>query len=369
LDNVIFEIVNEAAIETAPWQYDMINYIHDYEANTYGTRHPIGMTTVANESPIFEGFQRGSFDSLASSPADWISPGQGDSEDNDWMSNPPDAGGVKVILSDTDHIWGAGGSVDWVWASFTRGLNPILMDTTIPIPGAGSCCAMPADVEDIRLNLGATLAYAQQMDLAHMPPHGELCSTGFCLANPGNEYLVYLPGGGSVNVDLSGGATSFDVEWFNPATNSRQSASPVSGSGWQTLNAPFGGLAVLYLKRRGESNIVTLTMPFDPTLPIPSDPTLTVPSGPTLVSPPLDTPLPGPTVLFEWTDGGAAVVEWWVYMGSSLGANDILDSGSLGSELSLIVEGLPTDGEAIFVRLWYMIEGTWQFSDFYYGSE
>lgn len=118
----------------------------------------------------------------------------------------------------------------------------------------------------------------------------------------------------------------------------------------------------------GESNIVPLTRPSDPTLIMPPDPTLTMPSGPTLVSPPLEAPLPGPTVLFEWTDGGTDVSEWGVFMGSSVGANYILDSGSLGSELSLIVEGLPTDGEAIFVRLWYMIEGTWQFSDFYYTA-
>jgi hypothetical protein len=92
----------------------------------------------------------------------------------------------------------------------------------------------------------------------------------------------------------------------------------------------------------GESNIVTVTMP----------------SGPTLVSPPPEATLLGPTVHFTWTDGGAAVAEWWVSVGSSVGANDLLDSGSLGSGLSLIVDGLPTDSEAIFVRLWYLMDGT-----------
>ena len=102
----------------------------------------------------------------------------------------------------------------------------------------------------------------------------------------------------------------------------------------------------------GESNIVTLT----------------IPSGPTLVSPPPDTTLLGPTVLFEWTDGGAAVIAWYVSVGSSVGANDLLGRGLLGSELSLIVDGLPTDGEAIFVRLWYVLEDAWQFRDFSYTA-
>jgi Fibronectin type III domain len=40
--------------------------------------------------------------------------------------------------------------------------------------------------------------------------------------------------------------------------------------------------------------------------------TVTMPVGPTLVSPPPAALLPGPTVLFAWTDGGTAVAEWWL---------------------------------------------------------
>jgi hypothetical protein len=102
----------------------------------------------------------------------------------------------------------------------------------------------------------------------------------------------------------------------------------------------------------GESNRVTVTMP----------------SGPTLVSPPPDTMLPGPTVLLAWTDGGASVAEWWLYVGTSVGANDLFDSGALGSERSMTVGALPTDGEVLCVRLWYVMDGTWQFSDFQYTA-
>ena len=38
-----------------------------------------------------------------------------------------------------------------------------------------------------------TLAYANRMDLVAMKPHGEIASSGYCLANPGEEYLVYVP--------------------------------------------------------------------------------------------------------------------------------------------------------------------------------
>jgi len=40
--------------------------------------------------------------------------------------------------------------------------------------------------------MGDTRRYAEKMNLAAMTPHPELVSTRYCLANPGEEYLVYL---------------------------------------------------------------------------------------------------------------------------------------------------------------------------------
>lgn len=38
----------------------------------------------------------------------------------------------------------------------------------------------------------------------------------FCLAKPGELYLVYLPRGGTTELDLSGAPGAFHVRWFNP---------------------------------------------------------------------------------------------------------------------------------------------------------
>ena len=38
----------------------------------------------------------------------------------------------------------------------------------------------------------------------------------FCLAKAGEVYLVYLPNGGAAELDLSGAAGEFSVQWFNP---------------------------------------------------------------------------------------------------------------------------------------------------------
>ena len=55
-------------------------------------------------------------------------------------------------------------------------------------------------------------------------------------------------------------------------------------------------------------------------------------------------------------------------MGSSVGNNDLFDSGSLGTATSVTATGLPTDGSQLHVRLRYLQGGVWSFSDFEYTA-
>ena len=119
LDNVLYEVVNEALPESVSWQYHVIRYIKQYERDRQYAAHPVGMTF----------FQLGEFGggdnrTLFDSPADWISPGGY----TQYARNPPVADGHKVMLLDTDHIHGIGGDRDFVWEGFFRGYNPIYMD-------------------------------------------------------------------------------------------------------------------------------------------------------------------------------------------------------------------------------------------------
>jgi Putative collagen-binding domain of a collagenase len=97
--------------------------------------------------------------------------------------------------------------------------------------------------------LGDTRAYAQRMNLAKAVPSMELASTRYCLAEPGRAYLVYLPEGGLVTVDLSAAAGPFAVEWFDPERRTAQMGEAVMGGGKAELRAPFAGDAVLLLSR------------------------------------------------------------------------------------------------------------------------
>jgi hypothetical protein len=103
--------------------------------------------------------------------------------------------------------------------------------------------------DPVRRNLGYTRRYADRMNLTEMTPREDLSSTKYCLANPGKEYLIYLPEGGEAGVDLAGGRGTFDAEWFNPATGTAQGGTKAEGGGRRSFIAPFEGDAVLYLVR------------------------------------------------------------------------------------------------------------------------
>ena len=147
-------------------------------------------------------------ESLFVSPAEAISPGVEDVSE-DYCQNPPASDGRKVILADTDHLGGFWGTSQWAWKSFMRGLNPIFMDFWGEMRNMGAYedeahpvsnlfgrqqYMLPKNWgEPVRTALGQTRMFAERIDLVHALPSGNLSSTGYCLAVPGKEYLVYAP--------------------------------------------------------------------------------------------------------------------------------------------------------------------------------
>jgi hypothetical protein len=81
-----------------------------------------------------------------------------------------------------------------------------------------------------------------------------------------------------------------------------------------------------------------------------------------LITPAPSSTLSASTVSFDWT-GGINATQYWLYIGSTSGAFDIL-SRNLGQTLSTVVAGLPTDGRTLYVRLHSLINGAWQFNDY-----
>ena len=230
-DNVLYEISNENHPESTQWQYHMIRYIKNYEKSK-PKQHPVGMT--------FQ-YRGGKNETLFNSPADWISPNR----EGGYRDDPPIADGRKVILNDTDHLWGIGGNQAWVWKSFLRGHNPIFMD---PYDGVVLGEKFDSKWEPIRLSMGHTRRYAEKMNLAEMRPRDDLASTKYCLAKPGVEYLVYKPAADEASITVKLKPGQYKYEWFDPNQGKIVSKGILRADGGeQTLRAPLKGDAVVYI--------------------------------------------------------------------------------------------------------------------------
>jgi hypothetical protein len=280
LPNVLYEVANESsgggsvddpgfleAIglseppdwgDSTEWQYWVIDFVKRYEAQTGYARHPVGMTMqypVPDQSKVN--------DVLFNGTADWISPGFDDVEspmqDSRWSTNPPANDGAKVIISDTDHYSPMKADALWAWKSFLRGHNPILYDLGIvtgvnpPDPSTGSPSF--ASLEPARHAMGDTRRFAERMNLVAMEPRGELSSTGYALANPCEEYLVFQPNETADPFTVTLEAGTYLAEWHSVGGRETKDAGTVKAEdhGSTTFTAPFAeaGPAVLYLSRVG----------------------------------------------------------------------------------------------------------------------
>jgi Family of unknown function (DUF6298) len=232
LDNVLYEVCNESGSFSTEWQYHLIRFVKKYEREK-SKQHAVGMT--------FQ-YKGGTNAILYDSPADWISPNPGGDNER-YRDNPSSMFRGKVIVNDTDHLWGhTGGDAIWVWKSFCRGLNVLFMEELTP---------SPTWQDSARDGMGQVRRYAETMNLAAMRPEDGLSQTTFCLAERGREYLVFQPGDkGEFTLKLSDAPGTFSVEWFDVNRGVTVPAKPVEGGGVRTFTTPFGGPAALYLKRR-----------------------------------------------------------------------------------------------------------------------
>lgn len=154
---------------------------------------------------------------------------------------------------DTDHVWGVGGSPEWVWKVFMRGHNLLFMDPYddpewTPIL-AGQNVGV-SDPQGTRAAMGHTRTVSQRVHLARLKPASETASTRYCLADPGVEYLVYQPKSSQdFTVKLPSG--SYHYEWFDPSKGTTDKKGEIKSSGDPVeFHAPFSRDALLLLKKQ-----------------------------------------------------------------------------------------------------------------------
>jgi hypothetical protein len=242
MDSVLFEISNETkpSASSQAWEYHMVEYIKAYEA-TKPRQHPVGVTSNSRRDS----------DVLSSSPSDWVSLRRINVGDATLLTDPPPTDGRRVILLDSDHLGSRPMQMDptlaraWVWKSFTRGYNPIVMDN----PTNPMADTSPGFVA-AREAMGQTARYARTVNMATMMPRVDLSSSRFALADPGGAYLVYQPDRTLFTVDLSGAPGTYSVRWFDPLTGVTISGDTVEGDHPLLFWPPFSGDAVLHLTKQ-----------------------------------------------------------------------------------------------------------------------
>ena len=245
LPNVMYEVSNEAGSPYSDsWQASVISFVKQYEAGK-PFQHPVGMT--------FQ-YQGGNDSTLYNSQADWVSPS---------TTLPPEATGNKVVINDTDHSFGwqamrsAGQNAqrEWAWENFTRGNNLGFMDPYLVFwSGRNGCDGSTADPDvcttvdpywnELRNAMTDVRNYATKIDLANMTPQHGLSTSGYCLANPGSQYLVFST---SSSFTLTAVAGTYTLEWFNPSTHTLAQTGTVNAGTSQSFTAPFSGDAILWL--------------------------------------------------------------------------------------------------------------------------
>ncbi|GIW92863.1 MAG: hypothetical protein KatS3mg110_0904 [Pirellulaceae bacterium] len=228
LDNVLFEVINEGGEPN--WNAWVVRTVQEYE-RTLGKQHPVGLTGHGGQD--LPGMMRTS--------CQWVSPGRRDGYGDD----PPAWNGDRPSLLDTDHVYGIGGSVGWVWKAFTRGHNPLFMD---PYDGSVLGSNEPR-WEAIRQALGTTRRLAERLDMARMQPLDRLSSTGYCLADPERAFVVFVPDGNEVVLDLKDSAGSWRVEWWEPTQGQLSVEPPVGGGQQRRWTLPREAPLVLLLLR------------------------------------------------------------------------------------------------------------------------
>jgi len=162
------------------------------------------------------------------------------------------------VITDTDHYAPGRGDALWAWKSFLRGHHPILMDSGLiggvdpPDPSAGAPMSFEA-FEPARWAMGDTVRYAERMNLIAMEPRGDLTSTGYALANSGEEYLILQPSSEADPFTVTLEHGTYTVEWFSVDGRKTVGADSVMADDSSPIafTAPPGssGPALVYLVR------------------------------------------------------------------------------------------------------------------------
>ena len=203
LDNVIWEICNEAPSAAIEWQYEMLRHLKDYRAHK--PKQHLVLLSPGGWTP--GGWSWTAEKLFVDSPADCISTAGG------WINkdNPKVYRIDKPVVMDLDHVAPGQCQPALIWKAFTRGYHFNLYEGPFEQPQQESRAWQVA-----RENLRLTSILAKRVqDIALMNPDENLSSTGYCLANEGQEYIVYAEEQKDFQVNGLQAGQEYQYEWIS----------------------------------------------------------------------------------------------------------------------------------------------------------
>lgn len=154
---------------------------------------------------------------------------------------------MKISIIDSDHVDPLRSDFTRPWRCFLQGHHFLLMDNYRDVRYGAPSRPDPL-FEAERLAMGVVRKLSARVDLVHLHPRSELASTGYCLANPGKEYVVFRPDEGHLPIVVDLAAGSYAVTWILPITGDLRAAPPVkSPGGKQSFISPTAGAVALLL--------------------------------------------------------------------------------------------------------------------------
>ena len=89
---------------------------------------------------------------------------------------------------------------------------------------------------------------------------------------------------------------------------------------------------------------------------------------PMIVSPVDGSVLAGASETFTWTADGAAVTNWRLEVGTTVGGRELYGKSWASGTTSIVVSGLPTDGSIVYVKLKWKIDGVVSEANYVYTA-
>jgi hypothetical protein len=175
------------------------------------------------------------------------------------------------------------------------------------------------------------------------------------------------PAPGSVltgtSVTFSWSASTGITEYYLFLGSNGVGSDNLYSSGYTTHNS----VSVTGLPVKGETVYARLYWSIDGTWHY-LDYTYTAESLAMLTFPAPNSTLTGSSVTFSWS-GGAGITLYYLFLGSNgVGSNNLYNSGYTTHE-SVNVTGLPVNGETVYARLYWQLDGTWHYVDYTYTAE